>query len=90
MCKPLDMNVQLLDGNSKNIRGLHTIDEERLKSLSSQELDSLHKQGYLMPIHAMLISLLQVNRLITINNEDVERARIVEVKMEVAKDATIS
>jgi hypothetical protein len=38
----------------------------------------------------MLISLLQVNKLITLNNQDVERAPIVEVKMEVAKDAVIS
>ncbi|MFT6328300.1 MAG: hypothetical protein ACJAYN_000219 [Bermanella sp.] len=88
--KPLDMNVQLLDGNSKNIRGLHTIDEERLKSLSSQELDSLHKQGYLMPIHAMLISIIQVNKLILLNNEKVERAQIIEVKMTPAKDVAVS
>nr|WP_297349939.1 SapC family protein [uncultured Glaciecola sp.] len=88
--KHLDMNVQLFDGEPKTIKGLHTIDEDRFQALSIEELDSLRKQGYLMPIHAMLISLLQVNRLITINNENVERARIVEVKMEVAKDATIS
>jgi hypothetical protein len=88
--KPLDMNVQLADGNSKKIRGLHTIDEDRFQILSIEELDSLRQQGYLMPIHAMLISLLQVNKLITLNNQDVERAPIVEVKMEVAKDAVIS
>ncbi len=84
------MNIQVFDGDPNTIKGLHTIDEDRFQTLSIEELDSLRKQGYLMPIHAMLISLLQVNRLITINNENVERARIVEVKMEVAKDATIS
>ncbi len=88
--KALDMTVQLLDGDSNKIRGLHTIDEDRLQTLSSEELDSIHKQGYLTPIHAMLISLLQVNRLISLNNKNIDRAQIIEVKMEVAKNAALS
>jgi hypothetical protein len=88
--KPLLMNVQLLDGDSRKIRGLHTIDEDRFQNLSIEELDGLRKQGYLMPIHAMLISLLQVNKLIMLNNEDLERAQIIEVKMEVLKDEATS
>ncbi|MBF7074216.1 SapC family protein [Glaciecola sp. MH2013] len=88
--KALDMNVQYLAGDSSKIRGLHTIDEDRFQALSVEELDSLRKEGYLMPIHAMLISILQVNKLINLNNEVVERPQIVEVKMEVAKDAAIS
>lgn len=88
--KSLDMNVQLQDGDSKKIRGLHTIDEDRLQSLSVDELDALRKQGYLMPIHAMLISLLQVNKLISLQNEDAAKVHIIEVKMEVAKNEAIS
>lgn len=88
--KALDMNVQFLSGDSSKIRGLHTIDEDRLQSLSIEELDSLRTQGYLMPIHAMLVSILQVNKLIGLNNEVAQRPQIVEVKMEVAKEATIS
>jgi hypothetical protein len=85
LLKPLVMNVQLLDGDSRKINGLHTIDEERFQNLSMEELDKLHKQGYLMPIHAMLISILQVNKLILLNNEDLKRAQIIEVKMEPVK-----
>jgi len=83
--KPLEMNVRLLDGDSKRITRLHTIDEDRLQNLSIEDLDKLRKQGYLMPLHAMLISLLQVNKLIALNNEDIDRAQIIEVKMEFAK-----
>lgn len=84
--KPLEMNVQLLDGDSKKIKGLHTIDEERLQTLSIEELDKLRKSGYLMPIHAMLMSLLQVNKLIALNNDDLDRSQIIEVKMAFAND----
>jgi hypothetical protein len=43
-----------------------------------------------MPIHAMLVSIMQVNKLINLSNEVVDRAQIVEVKMEVAKDTAIA
>ena len=69
---------------------MHTIDEDKFQSLSIEDLDKLRKEGYLMPIHAMLVSIMQVNKLINLSNEVVERAQIVEVKMEVAKDTAIA
>jgi hypothetical protein len=88
--KSLDMNVRFVSGDSSKIRGLHTIDEERFQALSIEQLDSLRSQGYLMPIHAMLVSILQVNKLISLHNEISQNPQIVEVKMEVAKEATIA
>lgn len=88
--KSINMNVLLLDGDSKRIKGLHVINEDRFKNLTIEEIDKLHKSGYLMAIHAMMISILQVNKLIALNNEDPKRAQIVEVKMQAAETAEAS
>lgn len=88
--KPIDMNIRFLSGEIQKLKGLHTIDEDKFQSLSLEDLDKLRKEGYLMPIHAMLVSIMQVNKLINLSNEVVDRAQIVEVKMEVAKDTAIA
>ncbi|MFT5277146.1 MAG: hypothetical protein ACI97K_000238 [Glaciecola sp.] len=90
LLKPIDMTVSQIDGDSKRIKGLHTIDEDRIKNLTSEELDSLYKNGYLLPIHAIMISILQVNKLISLNNEDPARTRIIEVKMQALEGAADS
>jgi hypothetical protein len=87
--KALDLNVQYDNGQLQKIQGLQTIDEERLQNLSTEELESIHKKGYLTPIHAMLVSLFQVNVLINKNNERNANNRVVQVKMEVSKEAQL-
>lgn len=84
--KPIDMNIRFLSGEVQKLKGLHTIDEDKLLNLSVEDLDKLRKEGYLMPIYAMLVSIMQVNKLINLSNEVVDRAQIVEVKMEAAKN----
>jgi len=38
----------------------------------------------------MLISIIQINKLILLNNENVDRAQIIEVKMIPAEDVAVS
>ena len=87
--KALDLNVQYNDGQLQKIQGLQTIDEERLQNLATEELESLHQKGYMTPIHAILISLFQVNVLINKNNARNPNQGIVQVKMEVSKEAQL-
>ncbi len=84
LIKPIDMQVQFSDGDPQTITGLHTIDEDRLQSLETEALQQLHMSNFLLPVHAMLISLYQLNGLVNRHNST-ELPSIAKVKMEVAK-----
>ena len=90
LLKPLDLSVDYQNGENSKITGLHTIDEDKLKLLTGDQLKTLNDQGYLTPIYALLISLSQVNQLITKHNKLPESPKIVSVKLEVSKDTTQS
>lgn len=86
--KALDLKIQYEDGTVNTIKGLNTIDEDVFKTLSGEQLASLNEQGYLTPIHGLLISIFQMNTLITKNNALANKANVVNVKMEVSKEFT--
>jgi hypothetical protein len=69
----------------QRIQGLHTINEDRLATLSAEQLKALQQQGLLMPIHAMLLSLLQLNRLIKKHNSSGQAFQLKHIKLAVAK-----
>lgn len=86
--KPIDILVQFQGGEGQTIKGLSTIDEERLQSLSAAELETLSKKGYLMLIHAMLLSIFQLNALILRQNESSAENKVAQIKLQVARDAS--
>lgn len=86
----LDMNLQALSGEKQTLKGLHTINEDRLQSLPAKDLELLHKEGYLKPLYAMITSLVLVNKLIALNNEDINRRQLTQVQMIPIKDAAVS
>jgi hypothetical protein len=69
----------------QRIQGLHTINEDRLAILSAAQLKGLQQQGLLMAIHAMLLSLLQLNRLIKKHNSTGQAFQLKHIKLAVAK-----
>lgn len=85
--KSIDILVKYQDETIHTLAGLHTIDEDKLNALSSSELGELSKMGYLIPLHAMLISLYQLNLLVRKHNDIGEGKAIHQVKIEVAKDS---
>jgi len=86
LLKAIDLQIQYHDGSLHTLAGLHTIDEDVLQQLSTKEMDELNKQGFLIPIHAMLISLYQLNMLLRKYNDLTEFNKIKQLKIEVAKD----
>lgn len=90
LLKELDLKVIYKDGTNNVIKGLHTIDEDALQALDSETLSQLNKSGYLTPIHALLVSLYQLNVLLDKNNALASKPPISEVKMEVSKEFTHS
>ncbi|MBU3002299.1 SapC family protein [Paraglaciecola arctica] len=90
LIKALDLHIVYGDGQTNRITGLHTIDEDRLRSLPGDTLVNLNDAGYLTPIHAMLMSIYQLNSLINRHNALPGKASISTIKMEVSKSNTLA
>jgi hypothetical protein len=60
---PLNMQIEQ-DGELRNVTGAFVVHEERLGTLSAETFEQLRQRGYLAPLYAHLISLLQVDHLL--------------------------
>lgn len=65
---PLQLQLQMQNGEIRQVSGLFTLDERKLKALSAEQLKSLHDQDFLPPCYIMLVSLHQLKRLIRLRN----------------------
>lgn len=88
LIKTVDVKVQYLDGTGNALKGLHTIDEEKLQALPLSEVEELRNKGYLAPIYAMLLSIFQLNALIRRNNLRDGQRKMKQVSIELSKDET--
>jgi hypothetical protein len=62
------MEFTLANGEKHTLTGLHIINEDRLKQLNGDALESLHQQGLLKSIYMMLASLPNFRKLIDRKN----------------------
>jgi len=85
LLKSIDLHVMCKDNSSQVLKGLLTIDEDKLQELNAEQLIELNKKGYLSPIHAMLVSILQLNALIRLNNQRSSMLEISGVKLEITQ-----
>lgn len=69
LIKELDLHVLQQDGRSQIIKGLATVDEDKLQTLAAEQLYQLQQKGYLLTLHAMLLSITQLNKLIQLHNQ---------------------
>lgn len=67
--KAVTLTLHFSDGSKQNLQGLHTIDEDKLKSLDAATLKQLSDKGYLMVTHACLMSLFKINLLVRSHNQ---------------------
>lgn len=87
LLKAIDIQVYYVDGKVNTLKGLQTVDEEKLQSLPIEDLNILREKGYLAPIYAILFSLYQLNSLIRKHNLLDGSVKISQVKMEVPNEA---
>lgn len=83
LCQAINVLVRYQDDSVQTLAGLHTINEDKLNSLSTDELKKLNDNGYLAPIYAMLVSINQLNALIQKNNQYAENKVIKNIKIEI-------
>ncbi len=74
MFTPLNMRVRQAD-QIKNINGCYVINEERLNGLSAERFVELREKRYLPAIYAHLVSLAQIERLMTLKDERLSGAK---------------
>jgi hypothetical protein len=90
LLKSISLSIQYQDDSVQNLNGLHSLNEDTLHALSTKQIDELNKLGYLIPIHAMLISIYQLNSLVKRNNGLQNFKPIKQLKIEVARDRTVA
>ncbi len=87
LTRSINVNVHQADEQVQTITGLHTIDEDRLSQLDDAVVVELHNNGYMTIIHAMLMSIYQLNSLVRLRNLRHGATPLSRVRLEVARDA---
>jgi hypothetical protein len=65
----LELEIGFASGENKKLVGLYGIDEKKVQALSDDKVLDFHKRGLFIPIHAMLGSVGQINRLAQLRNK---------------------
>lgn len=60
LLEPFVLDMQMPGGDQTRLTGLFTVNEERLSALPADALESLSKQGLLLPIYMQIASLAQL------------------------------
>lgn len=68
LIESLTLGVELKDGSKESLKGLYTINEDKLQNLNGSALEALHRKGHLRDVYMMLASLPNVSRLIERKN----------------------
>ena len=86
LIKAMDLQIHYADGAVNTLKGLNTIDEQKLQGLDIEQLEELRTAGYLAPTYAMLISVYQLTNMIKLHNDHDRPKKVVQVKLEAPKD----
>ena len=69
------LEVKLNNGSTNQLLGYAALNEDRIQSLSGDELAALNNAGFLMPMFMVLASIAQMRGLIDRKNDKVQRAQ---------------
>lgn len=89
LIKAIDIIVSYAGGSTHTLKGLHTLDEDKIKLLDTETLVEFNKNGYLTVIHAMLTSIYQLNTMIKMQSSRTDMDPISQIKLEVSRDALV-
>jgi SapC len=69
LLEPIDINIDLNNGEKHHLVGNFTINEERLMALGGEQLERLNKLGFLPLAYAVITSMTNIRRLTEIKNK---------------------
>lgn len=64
LLETVTMDITLADGTKGQLLGFHTINEDKVNALPSEQVASLHQQGFLQPIYMVLASMPNMRKLV--------------------------
>ena len=62
------VNITFADGEQKRYEGIYTVNDEKLSELSGDDLEQMHRRGYLRASSLLLASLGHIQKLIGLRN----------------------
>jgi hypothetical protein len=66
LLEPFTLKIQLEDSSTIEVKGFSTINEEKLRSLSANQLEKLHKENFLELIYMAIASLTNIRKMIDV------------------------
>ncbi len=87
LLQELELHINFSTGENKKLVGLFGIDEKKLQELSDDKILDFHKRGLFVPIHAMLGSVSQINRLAQLRNLADSPQKVIGIQVQLAKEA---
>ncbi|MDT0604387.1 SapC family protein [Thalassotalea castellviae] len=85
LLQELELNIAFNNEEKKKLVGIFGINEEKLHGLSDEKALEFYKSGLFMPIHAMLASAGQVNRLAQLRNASENPVKVSGIQYSVVK-----
>jgi hypothetical protein len=85
LLQELELNVSFNNEEKKKLVGIFGINEEKLHGLTDEKALEFYKSGLFMPIHAMLASAGQVNRLAQLRNSSENPVKVSGIQYNVVK-----
>jgi hypothetical protein len=86
LLQELELHVNFSTGENKKLVGLFGIDEKKLQDLSDDKVLDFHKRGIFIPIHAMLGSIGQINKLAQLRNLSDNEQKVAGIQVNFAKE----
>lgn len=72
LIEPVTIDIDLNNGEKRQLVGNYTINEEKLASLSGDKLEALSKRGFLPLAYAVVTSMTNIRKLIEIKNAKIQ------------------
>ncbi|MEW6989657.1 SapC family protein [Colwelliaceae bacterium 6441] len=86
LLQELELHISFSNNENKKLVGLYGINEEKLQGLSDEKALEFYKSGIFMPIHAMLASSGQVNRLAQLRNASENSNKVAGIRYHIVKE----
>lgn len=83
LIQELEITLTFADEQTETLRGLYTINEESLNQLDDEIKLQFLQQGFYPPIHAMLASITQINRMIQLHQKQEIENPVANVNMKI-------
>lgn len=77
----IQLAVQYVNGENRNVTGLHSINEKRLNELPDDKILELKKSGHLGAIYTSMLSLGQLNRLVQLSSTTDKPIRSIQLNL---------